>query len=150
MYTDSSKTGFRGTFKDQYIVGLFPESWQLLDIQFLELYPIFLLIHVFAPKLAHHHVVFHSDNQAVVSVINSQTSKSKLMMQLLRPMVLLLLKYDIKFNAVHIPGITNTLCDLLSRQRINPDILRTFRMKLTPTAVPHSLRSHNWKLEQTI
>ena len=69
MFTDSSKSRYGGTFLDQYIVGIFPPSWQSHDIQFLELHPIFILITLFAHKLSHSHITFHTLNQAVASII---------------------------------------------------------------------------------
>ena len=59
MFTDGSKCGYGGTFLDKYIVGIFPPCWQSQDIQFLELYPIFTLIHLLAHKLSHNHNLSH-------------------------------------------------------------------------------------------
>ena len=47
MFSDSCKYGFGGTFGHHFFQGSFPSSWQTFSIEFLELYPIFLLLHVF-------------------------------------------------------------------------------------------------------
>ena len=47
MFSDSSKSGYGASFKTKFFYGDFPMSWTSLDIQVLELFPIFLLIHVF-------------------------------------------------------------------------------------------------------
>ena len=49
-------------------------------------------------------IVFFSDNQAVVEIINRQTSKDRSVMVLLRRFVLCTLKYNILFQAKHIAG----------------------------------------------
>jgi len=43
-------------------------------------------------------IVFFSDNQAVVDIINKQTSKVRSVMALLRHFVLCTLKYNISFH----------------------------------------------------
>ena len=53
----------------------------------------FILLHMFAPKLENKNIVFHSDNMAVVDILKAQSSKSCEIMKLLRPMILLMLKY---------------------------------------------------------
>ena len=143
LYTDSSKSGYGGTYKKQYIMGIFPKSWQELDITFLEMYPLFLLLNIFANSLTNSSIVFHSDNMAVVHVINQQTSKAKPLMKLLRPMILLMLQHNISFRAEHIPGLKNNLCDSLSRQQVTPSLLQQHGMYLNPTPVPQHLRPHN-------
>ena len=82
MYTDSSRSGFGGVLGCNYICGLFPESWQSYSIQLLEMYPIFPMMHTFAPKLARCHVTFHCDNSSVVYNLNAQTSKNPKIMTL--------------------------------------------------------------------
>jgi len=146
LYTDSSKLGYGGTYQSHFICGPFPEAWKFLDIQVLELYPIFLLVHTFSQELKNSKVVFHCDNMSVVSALNKQTSRNKAIMSLLRPLVLSLLKYNIVFRAIHIPGKKNNLCDKLSRLQVTDPLLRLYSMDSLPTAIPQHLRPHNFKL----
>ena len=68
------------------------------------------------------------DNQALVTIIKKRTSKSKYVMQLLRPLVLLTMCNNVQFKAVHISGVNNELADSSSR-------FQTVRFrKLTPAA----------------
>ena len=145
FFTDSSKTGFGGTFRNAFIHGTFPVEWKLFDIQFLELYPIFVLVRMFAKSLENCTIMFHSDNYAIVHVINNQTSKSKGIMSLLRPMVLELLNNNITFKSMHIPGLKNILCDSLSRQRISRELLQRYDMDQHPTPVPLNLLPQSWR-----
>ena len=59
--------------------------------------------------------MFLSDNQAVVEIINRQTSKDRSVMALLRHFVLCTLKYNILFRARHIAGRVNRESNALSR-----------------------------------
>lgn len=60
-------------------------------------------------------IQFHSDNIAVVYIINKKTSKDPVLMKLLRRLVVQAMKFNILFEAVHILGMLNTLADKLSR-----------------------------------
>ena len=146
LYTDSSKKGFAGTFKNHYIQGIFPESWSNYDIQFLEMFPIYLLIKLFSIDIKNTCVVFHSDNFSVVTAINRQTSRNQLIMRLLRPMILQFLTNNINFSAIHIPGKKNILCDKLSRFQDATGTLLANNMELLPTPIPQRLRPHNFKM----
>ena len=66
-------------------------------------------------------------------------------MALLRPLTLLFMNSRIKFNALHIPGIHNILCDKLSRQQASPALLRQYGMDPHPTPLPDHLLPSNWQ-----
>ena len=146
MYSDASKYGYGASYGKAWLQGTWPESWQKLNTSLLELYPIFLLVHMFAPKLARASLTFHCDNMAVVHILNRQTSKCPLIMSLVRPVVLQLLRYNIRFRACHIPGVNNTLCDVLSRSQDPKDTLHRYGMQPQPTGVPPHLLSGTFKL----
>ena len=135
------------TFGTEYMHGAFPLVWQNYDIQVLELFPIFLLVQVFASTLANKFVVFHCDNLPIVSILNKPTSKNSKVMKLLRPMILSLLKYNVKFRATHIPGCSNILCDRLSRIQITDKLLRDYEMNLHPKPIPPSLHPLHFALQ---
>ena len=65
--------------------------------------------------MANHSVLFLTDNQAVVEVINKQSAKNCHLMRLLRRLVVTALKCNVYFKAKHIPGKTNVVADKLSR-----------------------------------
>ena len=66
-------------------------------------------------------------------------------MKLLRLMLLLMLRNNIMFQAIHIPGIKNTLCDALSRQQVSGPLLHKYSMEPKPVPIPSklSLRQNN-------
>lgn len=147
LLSDSSKIGYGGVFGTHFIYGSFPLAWQKFDIQFLEIFPIFVLVNVFKFSLANKNILFFCDNSAVVSPINKQTSKNKLVMVILRKLVLTFLKHNIKFRATHIPGKNNILCDKLSRLQVSRELLEAFGMDTFQTPVPNYLRPQNFNLK---
>ena len=145
MCSDASKQGYGATFGTSWIQGNWPEDWRELDITVLELYPVYMLVTVHAHKLKNSHIIFRCDNQAVVEILNKQSSKHKFVMKIIRTLVLVLLQNNIILRAVHIPGKTNILCDSLSRQVANPAMLSQFGMQPYPTPVPSKLLPQNFK-----
>jgi hypothetical protein len=63
--------------------------------------------------------MFHSDNEAVVHIVNQQTCKDKDIMILVRRLVVQAMSHNILFQAVHIPGLHNVLADKLSRLQVS-------------------------------
>ena len=139
LYADASKSGYGATLGTHFIQGLFPAEWGARDIQSLELYPIVALLTLFAPQLAERSILIHSDNLPLVHSINKHTSRNTSVMSLLRPLVLTLMRARIKFRAAHIPGLSNTLCDKLSRQQATPSLLSAYGMDPLPTPLPRHL-----------
>ena len=57
---------------------------------------------------------FYCDNEAVVTVLNVQTSKTPYLLKVIRFIVLEQLKYNFTLTSKHIPGVTNILADKIS------------------------------------
>ena len=66
---------------------------------FLELFPIIVGVSLWGDKLTDRKVVFWSDNQTVVVVINKQSSSCVHIMTLIRSLVVVCLKWNIWFRA---------------------------------------------------
>lgn len=146
LCADASKTGFGATYGAAWLQGTWPTTWRDLHISFLEMYPIYITIATFAHKLANSSITFYSDNSGVVHIINKQSSKCPLIMQLIRPLVLILLQHNIHLKSVHIPGVLNILCDAISRQQVSASLLEQFGADMTPTALPPELLPDNFNL----
>ena len=84
-------------------------------------------------------IIFHSDNQAIVHVINKQTSKKPKVMALVRRLVLVCLEKNISMQAKHIPGNYNVLPDLLSRFQVQEFLKQAPYMDQDPTVISSSL-----------
>ena len=59
----------------------------------------------------------HLDNEALVSLINNQTSKSKNVMPLVRNLVFCLLQNNTTFRSERVPGSWNKIADSVSRKQ---------------------------------
>lgn len=99
--------------------------WEANHITVKELFPIVLAVQLWAKQLENRCIVYFTDNDAVIHIINRQTSKDKTIMLLVLRLVLNCLKHNILFQARHIPGLTNVLDEHLSRQQIQ-QFLHTF------------------------
>ena len=74
LYTDASGAiGFSAVFGKHWCYGEWPESGRHRNIAFLEFYPIVLSLHAFKDQ----RVLFFTDNEALVHVINKQTCRDK-------------------------------------------------------------------------
>jgi hypothetical protein len=73
------------------------------------------LQHAWGQGWAKQHVFFRSDNEAVVFMLNSRTSKVPELMRLLRSLLLAAARFNVSFSSLHIPGAHNSIADALSR-----------------------------------
>lgn len=137
LSTDASGSiGYGAVFGTSWFWGRWPASWRKFNIAVLEFYPVLTAIQVWGKALENKNLVFVTDNEAIVSVINTQTTKHKQILFLLRLLVLECLRRNICFSAVHVPSKQNLACDLLSRAKIDAFFQVLPEASSTPTAVP--------------
>lgn len=119
LFTDAAGSlGFAGIFGSQWFYDSWPPELAQLGITFKELFPIVLAFEVWGEHMKDKCIILHSDNLAVVHVLNKQSSKDPIVMKLLRRLVLQAMHFNILFKAEHIPGKSNVLPDLLSRLQV--------------------------------
>ncbi|XP_053143522.1 uncharacterized protein LOC128341261 [Hemicordylus capensis] len=115
--------GFGLYFRGRWCAAPWPRDWfergVTRDLTFLELFPIVVAVHIWAEEFADSSVRFWCDNQAVVQVVNSQSSRSPRVMVLVRALVLQCLRANILFRSRHVPGIRNDIADALSRFQVD-------------------------------
>ena len=146
LYTDASGSlGFGAIFGSKWCYGKWPSSWRHRNIALLEFYPIVLSLYLWGKDMTNQRILFFTDDEALVHVINKQSCKDKDLMVFVRKLVLVCLCNNIVFKATHIPGLCNTLADALSRLQ-----LQTFKqlapayMHPCPTEIPLHLQPPNW------
>ena len=146
LYTDASGTlGFGAIFGRHWCYSEWPDSWRHRNIAYLEFYPIVLSLHLWGHEMQNRRVLFFTDNEALVHVINKQSCRDKDLMFFVRELVLVCLRRNVHFKAKHIPGLHNKLADSLSRLQ-----LQTFKhlapahMYPFPTEIPQHLQPLNW------
>lgn len=138
--------GFGVFFDNRWCAQRWPTSWAnsgiLRDLTFLELFPILVAVCLWREHFKDRKVLFWCDNQAVVRVINRQTSRSERVMRLVRKLVLTCLQANISFSARYVPGTSNCIADALSR--FQEDRFR----ELAPEArqCPESFMEELWNL----
>jgi hypothetical protein len=145
LHTDAAQSlGYAGIYNDKWFYGPFPSDWKELNIMTLEFYPIVLAISIFGHLWRNHAILFFTDNEALVSVINKQTSRDNLVMRMVRFMVLNCLQLNILFKAKHISGKKNVLADSLSRLQVQQFLKLAPSAQKRPCPVPQHLLPENF------
>lgn len=127
--------GFGLYFRGRWCSEHWPANWVMSDVirdlTFLELFPLVVAVHIWAEHFKNATICFWCDNQAVVHIINGQTSKSPRVMRLVRAFVLQCLRINTLISVRHVPGLENGVADALSRFQEE-----RFR-QLAPAACPY-------------
>ena len=145
LFTDAASTiGFGAVFGNRWFYGLWPSDCVGLNITLLELYPICLALYIWGPFLTNNCITLHSDNQAVVAILNSCTSKESNIMILVRKIVLNCMTNNILICSKHIPGTGNIIPDLLSRNQVLKAKQMAPWLDPQPTVVPPQWCLSKW------
>ena len=103
LYTDAAGSlSFGAIFGTHWCFGQWPSKWQGRNIAFLEFYPIVLSLYLWGEEMHNNCILFFTDNDALVHVINKQSCKDKLLMFCVRKFVAICLKHNILFRLVHL------------------------------------------------
>lgn len=146
LHTDASGSlGFGAFFNYKWFSGEWPKKWQSENITLLELFPIVLSVNIWGEDLANKFVIFHSDNMAVVAVINKLSSREPKVMSLVRSLVVMSMAKNISFKAEHVLGARNESADALSRLQLGRFRKLHPFADLTPTPIPTHLQPANWR-----
>lgn len=137
LHTDAAGSGgYAAIFGSHWFLGKWSTHHAKLHITFQELLPIVIAFEVWGSAFRNKCIEIHSDNMAVVHIINKQTSKDADIMILVRFFVFSCMRNNILTKAAHIPGKQNTLPDLLSR--FQEDVFHQLapEMDAYPTPIP--------------
>lgn len=100
FYTQAAQSlGFGIVFGRKWAYGKWPSDCTHKNIAFLELFPIVLGVRMWGDSLANKLILFFTDNDSVVHLVNRQTSKNKELLCLLRQLLLICLRNNILFKA---------------------------------------------------
>ena len=103
MRSDNDQSlGFGIVFDRKWAYGKWPSDWTHKNIAFLELFPMVLAMQMWGESLANKRILFFTDDDSVVQVINRQTSINKELLQLLRQLALTCLRYNTLFRTNNI------------------------------------------------
>ena len=83
------------------------------SIAYQELFPVVIAAHLWGSLWARKHVLFRSDNEAVVAILMTRTSKVPAVMHFLHDLLLLTARWGFTFTAAHVPGVQNKIADAI-------------------------------------
>ena len=139
LFTDASNHGFAGVLKGKWFQGGWPSSWEQKHITIKEFFPIVLALKMWSSHLRDRRLLILCDNQSVVCIINSQSSRDSSLMSLVRMMTVTIMQFNIVIRAKHVPGKHNVVADMLSRFQDSPQIIRKFGLDTVPSVIPLDL-----------
>ena len=142
VFTDASGNwGCGSVCGNHWFKAQWSDKWSTVNITTKELVPIILSVAVWGRELRAQHVLFHSDNAAVVAVIQAGSSRDSGIMHLLRCLHFFSAKHDIRTSAIHISGAQNVMADALSRNDLDKFFFSSPKALWNPTPVPEALWS---------
>jgi hypothetical protein len=74
LYTDASNIGFGGYLGSKWFAQRWTGDWVKFHITVKERFPIIVALEIWGDLLSNKRILFHSDNIAVVYIINRKTS----------------------------------------------------------------------------
>lgn len=102
---------FQGRWKPEQTLN----SFLGISIAWQEMFPVYLACKAWGHLWSTKRVLVWSDNQSVVAILNSKTSKNSRIMALVRRIVVESLVHNFTITAQHVPGYKNSIADALSR-----------------------------------
>ena len=142
LHCDASTRAWGGVLNSLLAArGSWSASQFLEHITSKELRAVFFTVQCFLPQLRGRTVLLHEDNQAVVAILTSWTSKSPLLMKILRKLWWMLDVNNVSLQVVYIRTAANVWADALSRTVDTGDLHlpRTVFTQLEHLWGPHSM-----------
>ncbi len=87
----------------------------------LEFLTIVVACKMWGDKWAGKRIVVQCDNEASVWVINTRKTRDDFMQSSMRELAFITARQEFEVKAVHVPGVSNTISDILSRSEIEDD-----------------------------
>ena len=107
--------GFGAYSRGQWFYGAWSTVQASQSTAYQELFPVVITAHLWGSLWARKHVLFRSDNEAVVAILMTRTSKVPALMHLLHDLLLSAARWGFTFTAAHVPGVENKIPDDISR-----------------------------------
>jgi len=131
--------GFGAIFNNQWFYGGWAVSQQPRSMAYKELFPIVVAAHLWGSQWSMQRVEFLCDNESVVAVLSSGTSRDADLMVLLRYLALLAVRHSFSFKASSVRGKANLVADSLSRFQLLRFRHLAPHAAETPTPIPPAL-----------
>lgn len=138
-YSDASGVyGCGAWWQSRWFQFQWPQNFAQQPIATKELLPIVLACLLWGKLWRNQCILVHSDNEAVVAVINSGYSKDNSLMQLLRCLFFIKAYFEISLSAIHIKGEENVGADAISRNNLFVFFAQVPQADPYPTPIPQS------------
>ena len=120
IHSDASGSFGCGAFDStsRWLQVRWPVSWTDVDISVKEMVPIVLAAAIWGDSWQGTRVCFLSDNAAVVAVLERRSAQHPHLLHLLRCLYFYAAHYQFAYTALHLPGVSNTAADALSRDNM--------------------------------
>ena len=105
----SGSVGFGAYFRGEWFFGSWTTSQASQSIAYKELFAVVIAAHLRGPQWARHYILFLLDNEAVVYILNSRTSKILDLMCLVSHLLASATHYNFFFSSQHVPRICNSV-----------------------------------------
>jgi hypothetical protein len=119
LFTDASDIGYGILFKTHWVAQQWPahiaNDLQVYNIDFRELFAIYVAVVMFATDFAGEKIVFFTDNMPITQAWQKGTSNSSLLMSLIRAILMIAASHSFSLSLQFIPGTRNEAADMLSR-----------------------------------
>ena len=134
MYTDASGTGIGGVLGTYWYLDYLSPAEQTKSIAWRELLAVVVACRTWGSLLTGLRIQLFCDNESVVSIVNSGSSKCGEIMALVRSLFFIAVKFNFDIRLRHVSGVLNIDADLLSRGRLDEFLkLRGGRCAAAPT-----------------
>ena len=128
--------GFGAYFKGEWFSGAWAPCQSEQSIAYKELFLVIIASHIWGPLWFRQHILFRSNNEAVVHILTSRTSKIPCIMYLLRKLLSAAARFSFTFTAQHVPGVLNRVADALSQFQMQEFRQLVPEARMYPVAVP--------------
>ena len=110
IYSDASGSFGCGAFNPTtgWLKLQWPALWSSIDIAAKEMVPIVVAAALWGRLWEGCHICLHSDNMAVVAVLNKRTAKDPLLLHFLRCLYFYAAFYRFHYSAAHIPSLVSS------------------------------------------
>ncbi|XP_044217636.1 uncharacterized protein LOC122989025 [Thunnus albacares] len=139
LYTDAAPSvGFGGYYGGRWFSAEWPPDFSSLapSSTIAEMYPIVIAAILWGHEWSKKTIAIHSDNSAVVDILNKGRSHNLDIMQFVRKLTLVSAQHQFIIRALHIPGHKNAIADSLSRFMFQKFRLLAPASNPLPTPVP--------------